>query len=68
MQTIIDESRLKEVFKEALVEALEERRDIFHDMIVEAIEDISMIHAIREGEDSGVASKEEVFNILEGKA
>ena len=45
MQTQLDESRLKQIFKEALIEALEEKKDVFHELIVEAIEDIGMINA-----------------------
>lgn len=68
MQTDIDESRLKQVFKEALIETLEERKGVFHDLIVEAMEDIALSRAIREGEQSGNASKKEIFDILEGSA
>lgn len=66
MQTTIDESKLKQVFKEVLVETLEERKDVFRDIIVEAIEDVSMINAIKEGEDTEIVSRQEVFSILKG--
>ncbi len=33
----------------------------------EAMEDAAMIHAIQVGEESGPASRAEVFDILEGK-
>lgn len=68
MQTIMDEGRLKQVFKEALIEILEEKQNIFHDMILEAMEDIALSRAIREGQDSGTATKQEIFDILEGRA
>lgn len=68
MQTSIDEGRLKQVFKEALIETLEERKGVFHDMIVEAIEDIALSHAIREGEKSETVNRKDIFNILEGRA
>ena len=68
MQTVIDEGKLKQVFKEALMETLEERKNVFHEMIIEALEDIALIRAIREGENTETVSKQEVFNILEGQA
>jgi hypothetical protein len=68
MQTQLDESRLKQILKEALVEALEEKKDVFHELIVEAIEDIGMINAIREGQSTETVSKQEIFDILEGQA
>ena len=68
MQTQLDESRLKQILKEALIEALEEKKDVFHELIVEAIEDIGMINAIREGQNTEAVSKQEIFDILEGQA
>ena len=68
MQTVIDEGKLKQVFKEAIIEMLEERKNLFHDIIVEAMEDIALTRAIREGESSGSISKKDIFNILEGNA
>ena len=68
MQTQLDESRLKQIFKEALIEALEEKKDVFHELIVEAIEDIGMINSIRQGKSTETVSKQEIFDILEGQA
>jgi hypothetical protein len=65
MQTQLDESRLKQILKEALIEALEEKKDVFHELIVEAIEDIGMINAIRQGQNTETVSKQEIFDILE---
>jgi len=68
MQTQLDEGKLKQILKEALIEALEEKKDVFHELIVEAIEDIGMINAIREGQNTETVSKQEIFDILEGQA
>ncbi len=68
MQTVMDEGRLKQVFKEALVEMLEEKQNLFHDIVVDAMEDIALNRAINEGKKSGTATKKEVFDILEGRA
>lgn len=68
MQTLIDDSKLKQLLKEAFIEAIEEKRNIFHDLIVEAVEDIALVRAIQEGENTETASKKEVFNMLEGQA
>lgn len=68
MQTVIDDSKLKQLLKEALVETLEEQRDVFHDLIAEALEDIALVRAIQEGEGTETVSKQEVFNILEGQS
>ncbi len=68
MQTVIDESKLRQVFKDVLVEMFEKKRDIFHDIVIEAMEDVALSRAIQEGEESGTATKQEVFDILEGRA
>ena len=68
METVIDESKLREVFKDVLVEMFEKQRGVFHDIVIEAMEDIALSRAIQEGEGSGTASKQEVFDILEGRA
>ena len=68
MQTVIDEDRLKQVFKEAMIEMLEEKQNLFHDLVMEAMEDVALSRAIEEGQNSGAASQDEVFDILEGRA
>jgi hypothetical protein len=68
MQTLIDDNRLKKLLKEAVLEALEEKKNIFHDLIIEALEDIALAHAIKEGEDTETISKQEILSILEGNA
>lgn len=61
----VGEDRLKELLKAALVEVLEERRDLVRDAIEEAIEDMAMFRALEEGEQSPLISREEVFRIFE---
>lgn len=70
MQTITDSDsgKLKEIFKQAIIEAIEEKKDVVHDLLMDAMEDLAMIHAIQEGENTGSASRNEVFDILKGKA
>jgi len=66
-QMVLEESRIKELFKQALLEVLEERGDLFYDLVVEAIEDIAMVRAIREGEETELVGREEVERVLEGE-
>lgn len=66
METLIDDNKLKELMKQAFIEAIEEKKGVVHDILVEALEDVAMIRAIRNGEDSGLADREEIFRILKG--
>jgi len=68
MAVLNDDGKLKELFKQAIIEAMEEKKDMVHDLLVEAMEDLAMIHAIQQGEETEPISREEVFTILEGNA
>jgi hypothetical protein len=68
MQPSINKEQLKDVIKAAVTEALEERQDLLHEAIEAAIEDLAFSRAIKEGEKTHKVKREEVFNILEGKA
>jgi hypothetical protein len=60
----VGEDRLKELLKAALVEVLEERKDLVQDLIEEALEDLAMARALEEGEQSPHISREVVFRRL----
>ncbi|HOP46541.1 MAG TPA: hypothetical protein PK874_02665 [Desulfobacteraceae bacterium] len=62
----IESSQIKELLKQAIIEAMEEKKDLVHDILVEAMEDLAMIHAIQDGEETDPVSREEIFKILEG--
>jgi hypothetical protein len=61
-----DKEIMKQLFKEALVEALDERRDLLHEVFAEVLEDFALTEAICEGQQSDLATRDEVFTILEG--
>ncbi len=63
--TLIDEAKLKEALKSAIVEILEERKDLVRDLLEEALEDIALARAIDEGEQSEIATRDEVLSALE---
>jgi hypothetical protein len=65
MEVTIAEDRLKEVLKAAVVEVLEERRDLVREIVEEALEDLALARAIEEGESSEVVGRDHVFGLLE---
>ena len=65
--TTLDDDKLKALLKQALVEVLEERRDLVHDILEEALEDFALSAAIAEGEGSTLESREAVFEALRPK-
>ncbi|MEJ2264875.1 MAG: hypothetical protein P8X95_15630 [Anaerolineales bacterium] len=62
----MDDQKTKELFKQAMIELLEERKDLIYDLFAEFIEDYLLIRAIQEGERTDSASREEILEILEG--
>jgi hypothetical protein len=63
--TSIDEAQLKEALKSAILEILEERKDLVREVLEEALEDIALARAIEEGEQSELATRDEVLNAVE---
>ena len=47
-----------------MVEVLEERRDLVRDALAEAVEDLGMVQAIKEGSRSAPIGRDAVFRIL----
>jgi hypothetical protein len=61
----VDEGRLKALLRTAIVEVLEERKDLVRDVLEEVLEDIALVRAIEAGEQTGTVSRDEVFKTLE---
>jgi len=66
MSLSVDDQKTKALFKQAMIELLEERKDLFYDLFAEVIEDTILVNAIREGASSDSVSRAEIFKILEG--
>jgi hypothetical protein len=68
MELTISETKAKELLKEVIIELAQERRDLFFEIILEAIEEIGLANAIREGRQNEFVSEESIVAILEGQA
>ena len=68
MELTISETKAKELLKEVIIELAQERRGLFFEIILEAIEEIGLANAIREGRQDEFVSEESVAAILEGQA
>lgn len=68
MALTADEERLKNLLKSAVVEALEERPDLVSDAVTDAVEDIGLARAIKEGAETETVDRSEVFNVLRDDA
>ncbi len=66
MELTIDEVHAKKLIKEVMIELVRERQDLFYDIVLEAIEEVGLVDAIREGRQNEFVSEEEIKMILEG--
>jgi hypothetical protein len=68
MDLTISEKQAKALLKEVLIELLEEEQDLFFEVMLEAIEEIGLANAIREGRQNEFVSEEQILAILRGRA
>ena len=68
MELTINEKQAKALLKEVFIELLEEERDLFFEVMLEAIEEIGLANAIREGRQNEFVSEEQILAILRGRA
>ncbi|MDB9494583.1 hypothetical protein PN441_17280 [Spirulina major CS-329] len=61
----LDETKLKELLKVAIFELIQEEKEMFSEILSDVIENIGMINAIKEGEQTELVNQEEIFKILE---
>jgi Asp-tRNA(Asn)/Glu-tRNA(Gln) amidotransferase C subunit len=64
----VEEQHIKDLLKQAILELLDERQEVFRQLVTEAMEDLALINAIKEGEATEAVSREEILQILEGVA
>lgn len=68
MELSISEEKTKSMLKEVFSELLEEKRDLFTEIMMDVIEEIGLANAIREGRQDEFVSEDQVFGILRGQA
>ncbi len=68
MELTISEAQAKTLLKEVVIELVQEKRELFFELIVEAMEEIGLANAIREGRQNEFVSEQAITAILEGQA
>lgn len=63
--TVLDEEQTKNLLRQVLVELLEERRSEFHELVIDAIEEVALANAIRAGRKNEFVSEDEIRVVLE---
>lgn len=65
MELVISDEKFKEMIKEILVEMIKEKRDLFYELVLEAIEEVGVAKAITEGREDNFVSEDRILAILE---
>ena len=67
MELAINDAKTKELIKEVIIELMKEKRDLFYEIIMEALEEIALANAIKEGRQNDFVSEDKIFALLEGQ-
>ena len=66
MELTISDEKMRDVLKDILIELMQEKRELFHDVLVEALEDVGLGNAIAEGRRDDFVDEDSISAILEG--
>jgi len=64
MQLTIDKRETKQLLKEVVLELVQERHELFLEIMLEAIEEAGLIAAIQEGRQHDYVEEEEISMLL----
>jgi hypothetical protein len=68
MEQTVDDAQTRTILKQVLIELVHEQPDLFSAIVVEALEEVGLANAIREGRQNDFVSEAEITAILEGRA
>ncbi len=60
-QLTLDDPKTKELITEVLIEMMQEKREIFYELILEALEEVGLANAIYEGRQDDFVDEEVIF-------
>ena len=63
MNSEITEERTKELLKEVLIDLIQTKKDVFYDVLLEAMEEVGLAKAIEEGRKDNFVDEETIFSI-----
>lgn len=65
MEFTISDEKTKELLTEIITEMIKQKKEIFYDIILEAMEEECLANAIIKGRKNEFVSEEKIFDILE---
>ena len=67
MELSISDEKTKALLTEVIVELAKTKREVFYEIMLEALEEVGLANAIAEGRKNKFVSEVEIFSILEGE-
>lgn len=67
MESIINDEKMKELLTQVIVELLQSKREVFYNIVLDALEEVGLANAITEGRNNDFVSEETIFSILDGE-
>ena len=64
MELSISDEKLKVLMKEALIEIIKEKRKVFYEILLEAIEEVGLANAIRQGRKNKFVGEDRILKML----
>lgn len=65
MQLTLDDAKTKELLTEVLVELMQQKRSVFYELILNALEEVGLANAILEGDDTEFVEEDAIRALLE---
>ena len=70
MELTIDDKKMRDIMrdimKEVIIEMMKENREGFCNLLVEAMEEVGLANAIKEGRKNKFVNEDKILNLLEG--
>ena len=66
MERTIDDKKMRDIMKEVIIEMMKENKEGFRNLIVEAMEEVGLAKAIKEGRQNKFINEDKILNLLEG--
>ncbi len=62
----LDDEKTKALLTEIMVDLIKNKREVLHEIMLEALEEVGLANAITEGRNDDFVSEDEIFSILNG--
>ncbi|MDD5229255.1 MAG: hypothetical protein PHN45_12425 [Methylococcales bacterium] len=62
----LNDVRTKELLTEVMVDLIKNKREVLHEIMLEALEEVGLANAIMDGRENDFVSEDEIFSILNG--